>query len=398
MKSISSLRIFTIGLALFSMLFGAGNLMYPIKVGMDSGEFTLLGYLSFCITAVLLPLAGIIGIILFHGDYVQFFKRLGDWPGELLLAISLFLLGPIIAIPRLVTLCHIMLAPFIPWHFLHDTTSFLSCFLFALLFLSLTFILSFRINRIIDVLGYVASPLLLLSLFIIVLRGIITAQRPVETSLTLTEIFTHNIIRGYLTLDLLASIFFTAIILRILRNTYGGRAGMTQHSFGLLITYAGGICIALLSLAYAGLSLLGMYHGHGLAGAHEGELFREVSYTVFPHGSGSFVIVTAVLTACLCTAVALTTIFTEYLQTHLTKNRISYETALALSLLLCLPLSTFGLQTVLGLSQGPLTYIGYPVIITLTFCNIAYMTVGFKPVKVPVLFTFVVALLCYLWR
>ena len=107
MKSISSLRIFTIGLALFSMLFGAGNIMYPIKVGMDSGEFTLLGYLSFCITAVLLPLAGIIGIILFHGDYVQFFKRLGDWPGELLLAISLFLLGPIIAIPRLVTLCHI---------------------------------------------------------------------------------------------------------------------------------------------------------------------------------------------------------------------------------------------------------------------------------------------------
>lgn len=47
MKSISSLRIFTIGLALFSMLFGAGNLMYPIKVGMDSGEFTLWATLAF---------------------------------------------------------------------------------------------------------------------------------------------------------------------------------------------------------------------------------------------------------------------------------------------------------------------------------------------------------------
>ena len=247
-------------------------------------------------------------------------------------------------------------------------------------------------------LGYVASPLLLLSLFIIVLRGIITAQRPVETSLTLTEIFTHNIIQGISHLRSSGKHIFY-------RNYF---AHFTQH-----LWWTRGNDAALLWTAHyvrwwylhcpfkpcvRRYLLYSMYHGHGLAGAHEGELFQEVSYTVFPHGSGSFVIVTAVLTACLCTAVALTTIFTEYLQTHLTKNRISYETALALSLLLCLPLSTFGLQTILGLSQGPLTYIGYPVIITLTFCNIAYMTVGFKPVKVPVLFTFVVALLCYLWR
>ena len=77
-RSIISLKqIITIGLAIFSMYFGAGNLMFPIGVGVTSGSDWILGILGFITTAVMLPLVGLIAMVLFDGDYNAFFGRLG---------------------------------------------------------------------------------------------------------------------------------------------------------------------------------------------------------------------------------------------------------------------------------------------------------------------------------
>jgi LIVCS family branched-chain amino acid:cation transporter len=394
MKSISLSRIITIGLALFSMLFGAGNLMYPIKVGMESGNYTLFGFLAFCITAVLLPLAGIVSIILFDGDYGAFFDRLGKHAGEFLLGMCILILGPLIAIPRIVTLCHIMLAPFIPWSFLHSTNNLTASGYFAVIFLTITFALSYRVNRIIDVLGYVISPLLITSLSIIIVRGIITADTPTESSLNMMQLFTRNLMRGYETLDLLAALFFTSIIIHMVRTKFGGRAGVTAQAPALITAYAGALCITILASIYAGLSVLGMYHGYGMQGINEGQLFRAVIFTVFNHG-GSLLILVAVLTACLSTAVALSALFAEYVQIRVAKHKIGYETALSITMFLCLPLSIVGLDTVLALSKGPLMYIGYPVLIMLTLCNLAYQLYGFSWVKLPVGITLGAATISY---
>lgn len=103
-----------------------------------------------------------------------------------------------------------------------------------------------------------------------------------------------------------------------------------------------------------------------------------------------------VLAACLSTATALSAVFAEYIQYTLSRNRIGYIPALAIALLACLPLSTFGLTQVLLLTAGPIVYIGYPMLITLTMCNIAYKLFGFKWVKIPVLLTLVIALVSYM--
>ena len=77
------------------------------------------------------------------------------------------------------------------------------------------------------------------------------------------------------------------------------------------------------------------------------------------------------------------------------KNKISYVQALLITLFASLPLSTFGLGAVLKLTGGPIVYIGYPIIIALTFCNLAYILFGFKPVKVPVVLTGLLAAILY---
>jgi LIVCS family branched-chain amino acid:cation transporter len=76
-------------------------------------------------------------------------------------------------------------------------------------------------------------------------------------------------------------------------------------------------------------------------------------------------------------------------------KRISYASSLAIVLILCVPMSTAGLDIVIRYTVGMLTFVGYPVLITLTFCNILYKLFGFKPVKIPVFLTFILTLAKY---
>ena len=391
MQSKTSSYFLTVGLAIFSMFFGAGNLMYPLNVGMHAGSFTLYGMLGFILTAVCLPLAGLISMILYNGDYRSFFGRLGETIGYVVTVICMIVIGPMIAIPRIVTVSHQMIAPFLPVPFLQEINLYSSA-VFALLFLGITYLATFRENRIVDLLGTVISPLLLISLLAIIIKGFFTAHTPLLTDVTPWDAFTVNFIRGYETLDLLGGIFFSSIVINIVKETVSKK--VTQNQIAVIGLKAGALGVSLLATVYIGMSLLSMYHGHGLF--ISGDLFRQLAFKVLG-AHGAFVMGTAVLMACFSTSIALGAVVGEFFQKQIFCNRISYELSLATVLLLCMPLSIFGLDYVAGLTGGPLVYIGYPAIIALTFCNIAYKLFGFKPVKLPVAITFLIALISY-WR
>ena len=392
MKNKPSSYIITVGLAIFSMFFGAGNLMFPLNVGLHAGVNNLYGMLGFIMTAVCLPLAGLIAMILFDGNYDAFFGRLGQL-GKAITFICIIVIGPLIAIPRIVTVSHTMIAPFLPIPFLQEVHPF-SSFVFALIFLGITFVATFRENRIVDLLGTVISPLLLLSLLVIIIKGLLTAETIVSSTALPWDAFTTNFIRGYETLDLLGGIFFSSIVIHILKNTVGGMVGMNRNRLAMIGLKAGAFGVTLLALVYIGMSVLSMYHGHGLV--ISGDLFHILTFRVL--GShGALVIGTAVLMACFSTSIALGAVVGEYFQLNLFNRTISYEWSLFIVLVLCVPLSTFGLDYVRELTGGPLVYIVYTAIIALTFCNIAYKLCNFTPVKVPVAATFIIALVSYFY-
>lgn len=393
MMYVSRSHLISIGLAFFSMLFGAGNLIYPLMVGMSSGVNTPFGLLGFLLTSVCLPIAGLIAMILFEGNYSAFFNRLGTWPGQAFLFISITCLGPIIGIPRTVTLSHTMMAPFLPASL--QSFDYFSSFAFALMFLSITFLIAFHENRILQILGYFLCPMLLISLLIIVLKGVLSAQTVVATTSTPLSAFSSNLARGFATLDLLACIFYSSIVIHILKNTLGNKLSYNHNALALISFKAGTIAVSILGIVYIGLSLLGMFYGNGLSHASVDEVFLAIFYKVVGTHS-ALLIGIPVLAACLSTATALSAVFAEYIQYTLSRNRIGYIPALAIALLACLPLSTFGLTQVLLLTAGPIVYIGYPMLITLTMCNIAYKLFGFKWVKIPVLLTLVIALVSYM--
>lgn len=391
MKNKPYSHIITVGLAIFSMFFGAGNLMYPLNVGLHAGTNNLYGMLGFILTAVCLPLAGLIAMILFDGNYESFFGRLGSTVGNFIIMLSIFIIGPVIAIPRIVTLSHTMIAPFIPIELLQTITP-QSSFIFAFIFLGITFLATFRENRIVDLLGKVISPLLLLSLLIIIGKGLLNAGQPLPALISPWDAFKINFIRGYETLDLLGGIFFSSMVIHILKNTVGGMVGFNRNRLAMIGLKAGALGVSLLALVYLGMSFLSLYHGFGLQ--ISGDLFRELAFRVLGN-HGALVIGTAVLMACFSTSIALAAVVGEYFHLTVFNRKVGYELSLFIVLLLCVPLSTFGLDKVLELTGGPLVYVGYPAIVTLTLCNLAYKTVGFTPVKLPVAATFLIALISY---
>jgi len=389
MKLFSSIT-FTTGLAVFSMLFGAGNLIYPLLSGATSGDHHLLGIIAFCLTAVCLPIIGLMGIILFDGDYEQFFYRLGKVPGDFLIFLSLMLLGPLLVLPRIITLSHTMLAPFMP---ALTEISPINSFIFCIIFLSITFLATYRENKIVDILGKFISPALLVALAVIIIKGLLMPGHLLPSSKIEFDIIKENLVRGYETLDLLSSLYFAAMIFHILKQKVNPETSNQPRALAWIALKAGLLGASLLGIVYVGMSYLGAYHGYGLENT-KAELFREIAFRVL--GShGAFIIATAVIMACLSTAIALSAIVAEYLQTKFFKNKVSYTLALIITLLACIPLSIGGLDQILAITAGPLLYIIYPVFIALTFCNIAYKLFGFTPIKVPVLITLIFAIISY---
>ena len=384
-KDIASSYVIPTGFAIFSMLFGAGNLMFPITVGRIAGSQHPVAMFGFLVTAVILPLVGLVSIILCNGDYQDFFDYIGKIPGSIAIFACLTFIGPVYAMPRIVGVSYTVMKSFFPG---------LSILLFTGIFLALTFIISYKESRIMQILGNVISPLLFVSLMIIIIKGIFSSATAEITTIPATTLLWKNIIYGYNTLDLLGAIFFSSVVIGLLSKSFKSESKKDIKTLVIMGLKAGVLGTFLLTLVYIGLGYLGAYHGQNLFGINEAEVFSTVSLRVL--GShGAIVIAIAVLMACLSTVVALATIFAEYVQ-KITKYRVCYITALLLTLFGVRLSSNLGLTKLMSFYE-PIIIIAHPALILLTFLIIANKFFGYKFIKTPVLITFIASIVIHYW-
>lgn len=372
---------FSIGLAMFSMFFGAGNIIFPLAVGQFAGDKNHYAMLGLILTAAVMPIAGVIAMILFDGDYRNFFGRLGRIPGFVLALTIISLLGPLGSTPRCIALAYTTLKSVI-----FDVSpilfSAISCFII--------FLFSFRKTKILTLLGWVLTPFLLVALLIIITVGLLTAGEPPAVEHSNLTMFLHGLSEGYNTMDLLAAFFFSSTILHILRMRTNGEAG-SEKSRLKTVFQASMIGCLLLALVYVGFSYLAALHGHGLEISGKDELLAAITLSIAGKYGGPLVCITIAL-ACLTTAIALIAAFTDFVQKEVFQDKIGYVPVLTGGLALTFFVSTFQF-TGISAFLGPVLQICYPGLIVLTFLNIAYKLVNFKPVKVPVFATFVLSFL-----
>lgn len=380
MKSLLKIEVMSIGLAMFSMFFGAGNVIFPLALGQFAGDKNLFATLGLILTAALIPAAGVFAMILFEGNYKAFFGRLGKVPGFLLAFTTISLLGPLGSTPRCIALSYTTLKG--------PILDNINPILFSAIACSIIFIFTYQKKRILSLLGYVLTPILLITLLVIIVLGLLSPSESKSIDQTHLSIFFHGLKEGYNTMDLLASFFFSSAILNMLRVKLKDGLDYENHYLSTAMR-ASLVGTCLLSIVYVCFSYLASFHGAQLSIEGKDELLSAIAYKIAGPYGGLLACITIAM-ACLTTAIALISAFTDFVQKEVFQEKISYQLVLVGSLVLTFIVSTFEFTGISAFLE-PVMQICYPGLIVLTFLNIGYRLYDFKPVKIPVFAIFAIS-------
>ena len=374
---------------MFSMFFGAGNVVFPLALGQTALNQNTFAILGFLLTAVGVPFLGLIAMTLFDGNYKNFFGRLGEWPSAIVVCVIMGLIGPLGALPRCIALSYSILSHVFPSISI-QLFSFISCLII--------FAFTYRPNNIVDILGKVLTPLLLLALGVIIFKGVLQEGSPSITSRTPSEVFMNGMKSGYQTMDLLGSFFFSSVVILCLKESKNtGEFSKKWNDKELIYVALKAACIGafLLSLVYVGFSYVAAKHSSLIQGVPTESLLGSISEQILGK-SAAIVAAIAVGLACLTTAIALAVVFAEYLHLDLSEKKLSYPYALILTLVLTFCISTLNFTGIVRL-LAPILEIFYPALIILCALNIGYKLYHFRPVKIPVYAVFIATLFYQIW-
>ncbi|OGN63794.1 MAG: hypothetical protein A3E80_06740 [Chlamydiae bacterium RIFCSPHIGHO2_12_FULL_49_9] len=372
--------ILSTGLAMFSMFFGSGNLVFPLVVGqMSEGHFALAA-IGILLTGVLVPFLGILAMFLFNGDSNEFFARLGKPATFWFPLIALSLMGPFGVLARCITVAHGAFRLLVP-----DT----SLWLFSIFFCVVIFLLTIRKNRIVPVLGSLLTPLLLAALALIAIFGLGSVDLPIAADSGGWNSFKDGIFQGYQTMDLLAAFFFSAFVIKHLRNHKGTQE---DPSKSISIFFKSALVGAsLLSVIYFVLVLLGAMYAPELASIPPQEMLGFVAERSLGPLAAPIVSMAVVL-ACLTTAVVLASLFADFLRKEVSKEKIKAPLAVLITLAIAFFTSTLEFSGIAKM-LGPILEVTYPALIVMTVLSIFYKLWGWSSMKMPIAVAFVLKLL-----
>ncbi|MEF9917597.1 MAG: branched-chain amino acid transport system II carrier protein, partial [Lachnospiraceae bacterium] len=114
MQKLSNKNLLLIGITLFSMFFGAGNLIFPPYLGAQAGSLTWIAFLGFAISAIGLPILGVIAVAK-SGGLSVLAGRVHPLFAPVFTLLIYLSIGPCLAIPRTASTSFEMAAvPFLP--------------------------------------------------------------------------------------------------------------------------------------------------------------------------------------------------------------------------------------------------------------------------------------------
>lgn len=365
MKEKLTLRqLLLIGSMLFGLFFGAGNLIFPLILGAQAGQNLPSALLGLLITAVGIPLLGVMSIGLSRSEGLPDLAERVSKRFRLLFTCALYLtIGPLFAIPRCAaTSFTIGVSPLVgenPWLW---QLGFSVCFFGAVLYFSM------KPSKILDSVGKYLNPAFLVFLGIMLVTAL---AKPVQSMSSVEpggayarSAFTAGFLQGYDTLDALASLAFGIIVIRAVRQL-----GVTEPERVAVSTVnAGLVSMSLMAILYAATALVGA-QSFGLyaqrlsdPGFTGGDAFAIIARHYFGGGGGLLLAVTVTL-CCMKTAVGLVTSCAGTFE-ELFPGTLSYpQWAVAFSGASLL-ISNFGLSRIIEFS-APVLYFLYPLAIVL---------------------------------
>lgn len=335
------------GFALFSLFFGAGNIILPPYLGYTSGQQWLWVALGFSITAVVIPILGIRAHARLQGSMLDFSNRISP-VFSLIFCSLVYLIAVCIPSPRTASLTHEMaVAPYLDIDSLvTSSVYFLGVFLFVY----------FR-SKILDNIGKYLTPFILLLLCAVIgmlMVNDLSLTRSVSGSIGLTE----GLLEGYQTFDAMGAVVVGAVIIISLNFKKDLEFGVKKS----IITRAGILAGAGLCLIYCGL----IYSGALLSGIFEADLDRSGilnQMIVYALGSRGHVFLALLIAlACFSTTVGIITGASDFVKGITSGSDLAYRVTAAAGCIIGVLVGQLRVDLIIDLAIPALLFI-YPLII-----------------------------------
>ena len=342
------------GFALFAMLFGAGNLIFPPMLGYETNSSWISTMLAFTITGVGFPFLGILSVSIVGNGIKDFANRVSPTFSKIFAIISILAIGPMLAIPRTGATAYEIT-------FLYNgMESSIYKYIYLICYFGIVILFSLRANKVIERVGKILTPILLILLFLIIIKGIFFANLSVKPDIY-PHAFKRGFLEGYQTMDTIASIAYAGIILKAIKS---GRNLTQKQEFSFLIK-AGLVAILSLALIYGGFALVGAKMHSVLVTKDKIELLvKTTSYLL--GGYGNLILAICVAGACLTTAIGLVATVGEFFSSI---TSFKYENIVIFTVIISFLLSILGVESIIRISVPILIFI-YPVMISLIILNL----------------------------
>ena len=354
-RKISAMDVIVVGFALFSMFFGAGNVIFPPYLGMESGSQWLAGFASYFIADIGLALVGMFALLRV-GSSENVLARAGKIPSQVLMCAIILCIGPMVAIPRTSASTYEMaIVPNLPG---------VSSLVFSIIFFAIILVLCIRESAVVDIVGKILTPGLLIGLCIIIVKGIITPLGTADLAAKIDNVVETGIKAGYQTLDAMAALPFGIIVVQsALDKGYSDKKSQFR-----LVGGAAALAGVLLMLVYMGLAYLGatVTAQYGLEVGRAELIMAIVEALMGKVGMIIFGVVVGL--ACVTTAIALTSSAAAYF-TELCKSKVSYKAFVVIICVFSAAASNLGLDRIVSIAS-PILDVIYPPAMVLIFISL----------------------------
>ena len=352
--------IFLIGFALFSLFFGAGNLFLPPLLGYKAGNDWFFVAVGFMITAVAIPILGIIAHAKLQGTLYDFGKKVSP-KFSFVYCILIYIIAVAIPSPRTAAATHeIAIAPYFQIEPLFTST----------IYFSLVLLFALKRSAIVNLIGKFLTPIIVLMLLFVILIGLSASEMSAKIPIIETP-FIIGALEGYQTFDAIGAVVVGAVIIISINKM--SSAGFESKKD--LIIKSGVLAGIGLFIIYAGLIALGAYYSSEIDvdGTLNNEMQRANllrNITTSSLGTfGSSILSVLISLACFTTAAGIVTGASDYFKGLSNDSQLVYTITAIISCVTGIGVGQLDFNSIVSIAIPILLFI-YPITIVLIFLNV----------------------------
>lgn len=357
-KELKGKDLLLVGFTLFSMFFGAGNLIFPPSVGAQAGTLTWLAMAGMAVSAVGLPVLGVVAVAR-SGGLSALGDRVHPAFSKVFTIVAYLAIGPCLAIPRTAsTSFEMAVPPFMG----PDAPIWAFQLAYSVAFFALALLIALRPEKLTDRLGKIMCPALI---FLIVVTFVGCLLNPLsgygapQSEAYAASPVVKGFLDGYQTMDTIAALAFGIIIALNIR----ARGVEEDRAVVRGTVKAGCIAGAMLLVVYAMLAHVGALSGGAFPGtaANGAAVLTNMISALFGR-LGNALLAAIFVVACFNVCVGLICSCGEFFHTQF--PRFSYRAWAIIFAVVSLLIANAGLDAILKVSVPVLSAI-YPVAIML---------------------------------